>query len=85
MNPFLVYVVSITTGILFGSLSARMLMRQTALAVIKPGLYFVVSSLLRLGAISLVGWFLLHWGTLPLILFGGSLLVAKWLVIAAYN
>ena len=85
MNPFLVYVASLAAGILFGTLSARMLMQQTTLAVIKPGLYFVVSSLVRLGAISLVGWFLLHWGTLPLILFGGSLLVAKWLVIAAYN
>ncbi len=85
MNTTLSYIISIMLGTLAGSLSGYNLIRQVSLQSLKPSRYVVVFSILRLGSLALISWYLLHWGPIPFILFGGSLMIAKWIVILALN
>lgn len=85
MKQLVIHLFSLILGSFFGSLSARMLMQQATIDVVKPIFSVRFNSMLRLGTLCLAGWYLLHWGPVPLILFGGSLLITMWIVIVAFN
>lgn len=81
MTTVLMNAVSFILGALTGSLSGHMLIRQVAIQTSKPSRYVALYPIIRLGGLALLSWHLLRWGLVPFILFGGSMVIAMWIVI----
>jgi hypothetical protein len=78
---FLIYVLPCVMGIVAGLYSGYHLTRQVIALDVSSSKYFTVLTLVRLAGLGAVAWYLLQWGPIPFILFGGSLVIAKWVAI----
>jgi hypothetical protein len=85
MNSVGVTLISLALGAAAGSLSGYFLLNDITRNTIPNPFKQILSSLLRIVGLGVIGWRLLHWGPLPFILFGVSLLITMWVVIITFN
>ncbi len=75
-----IFLCPLFVGICIGYFSGLSLVYQG-----KALTYSVIIPALRILGIATFGLLLLHWGTIPFILFMGSLIITMWIVILTHN
>ena len=81
MTTILVNAGAFILGSLVGSVSGLTLLRQAALIKTQGSRYVSLFPIIRITSIAVLIYFLLHWGAIPFILFGGSMMITMWIVI----
>lgn len=72
-------------GSLAGSISGLTLLKQAAAIKQQEPRYVALFPAIRLLSLAVLIYFLLHWGTIPFILFGVSMMITMWIVILTYS
>jgi hypothetical protein len=85
MNELVMSIGAFIMGIFAGSLSGMTLIRQTTFLRAEGARYVVLFPLVRVISLAILVFYLLHWGTIPFILFGVSMTITMWIVILTFN
>ena len=72
-------------GSIAGAISGFTLLKQAVLIKPQSSRFVAVFSIIRIISISALIYFLLHWGAIPIILFGVSMMITMWFVILSSN
>ncbi len=81
MTSLLVNAGAFILGSLAGSVSGLTLLKQAAIIKSQGSRYVALFPIIRIISIAALIYFLLHWGAIPFILFGGSMMITMWIVI----
>ena len=81
----LVNVGAFILGSLAGSISGLTLLKQAAFVKSQASRYVALFPIVRIISLAVLVYFLLHWGAIPFILFGVSMMITMWIVILAFS
>ena len=81
MTTMLVNAGAFILGSAVGSLSGLTLLKQATFIKTQGSRYVALFPAIRMISLAILIYFLLHWGAIPFILFGGSMMITMWIVI----
>lgn len=81
MMTILVNAGAFILGSLAGYISGSTLLKQAAIIKSQESRLVGLFPVIRLLSLAVLVYFLLHWGTIPFILFGVSMMIVMWIVI----